>query len=346
MSEEKACSRVFKRSTSKLIRGFVMRLLIIFVAFNWVAFLITVDFLANYLAVHLLATALSIALSVYLVFYRRNITIEVTDKAIRFMRGGSLQKEYAHLAFADYEFTSHVNKGAVSLFGYSGTSRWLHATNKSSGRLEPCRCDFLTKDTFHEFITHVLSPNRAQAQRLPMDYQFTFAVFTREEFLKESKKERRLLIIAAGIIAVNAGRFVLGAFAYDTFFVISMAISVLAILAFIGIKISHRRRPEKITLYSDRIAIDHKEFFYSDLRQVKATPPDLNREEVWTPLGRARVVKGFEESFDERILTLVQENGKTKTFVVGKVVDPEEEYANFCNELMKVFSDRFVWDLG
>ena len=141
-------SKLYRTRTTKLIRSYVVRLLLAYPVLNMISFSI-VDriigirpfrftcYVTDYPAIHLLTIALAVVLSAYLAFYRKNITIEVTDKAIRFMRGGSLQKEYLHLPFADYEFTSHVVREVWTPTGKRGGSRFCGRLINPAGKSSP-----------------------------------------------------------------------------------------------------------------------------------------------------------------------------------------------------------------
>ena len=333
-------SIMYKQSTSKLILAFVSKLIFISIVFNfaigtvmspyWLTNITIMSsyYTANSLAIHLVTTAFSVALSAYLVFYRKNITIEVTDKAVRFMRGGSLQKEYLYFAFAAYELTSHV-------FKIEGTdvtdNKSLRTINRLSGVVKDYKCDFLSKEQFDEFITRLMSPNLNQPQTQPVNYQFVFSI-NRETLLQKLKRDTWILIIIAGIlILLNARNFMSGNFTYDTLSTISFVLLLLMPLAIIIMNIRFRRTPKRVTLYANKLIVDKKIFRYLDLKQIRATPS---------------VIVGNYVEQGLRKLTLVQKNGRTKEFTVGRTSDLDTGYADLCNELMNIFSDRFVWDVG
>ena len=333
-------SITYKQGTFKLILTFVSKLIFISIVFNlaigtvmspyWLTNITIMSsyYAANSFAIHLVTTAFSVVLSAYLVFYRKNITVEVTNKAVRFMRGGSLQKEYLYLAFADYELTSHV-------FKIEGTdvtdNKSLRTINRLSGVVKDYKCDFLSKEQFDELITRLMSPNLNQPEAQPVNYQFVFSI-NRETLLQKLKRDTRILIIIASIlILLNARNFISGDFIYDTLSAISFVLLLLMPLAVIIMNIRFRCTPKRVILYADKLIVDKKIFRYLDLKQIRATPS---------------VIVGTYVEQGLRKLALVQKNGKTKEFTVGRTSDLETDYADLCNELMKIFSDRFVWNIG
>ena len=341
----KSDSRLYKARASKLIKGFLIRLLIMYVAFNMVSFNIIsgalrqpffdfYSYIRDYSAIHLLTIALAVVLSAYLVFYRKNITIEVTDKAIRFMRGGSLKKEYRYLPFADYEITSYVWK----IYGTDKTdSKQLQVTNKSSRKTSHYKCDFLSKGQFDDLMTRIMSPNHHHSQQQPSNYQYIFTV-NKETFVDKVNHLNSFLIRITILLAIFwVGILIFGGSVSDPLFIFT---SVFLALAFLAVFIKGRGNnpfigvTKQIILSPDNMVIDEKVFNYSDLQQIRATPPRIDSGD-----------SDFIEQVDRKLI-LVPKKGRTKTFTIGRVVDSEMEYADFCNELMRIFSDRFVWDVG
>ena len=130
----------------------------VLLVFGWLLSKININVTKGFLIACLI---IAIPFAVYLSFYKHNITVQVTQDGVTFMRG---KKAYLSLPSRDYMFSSYIHR-TLSMFGVF-TSRYLRAFEISSARIQnktlvfTSRKDYrlyFSKGDFEELISAVTS---------------------------------------------------------------------------------------------------------------------------------------------------------------------------------------------
>lgn len=327
---------------------------------------------AAFLPLLCIIAVLAAIAAAYLAFFRHNITIEADRTAIRFLRG---RKEYLHLLYDGFVFTSYVVKQRINLIPTS-TTRYLRAMQMETGRIHDYRCYNLDRKTFESFIAYIRSlqpeylpepaneesPTAGQVDFDP-DRSGNEAVYTRETlvftidknlFISRYQKPLWLMItiFSVFILSLLVLQLILTPERFMEHLVVNISFFALLVVIFFPIPIImfgiplakiKKNTPEKITLFHDHIVFDNKSFYFSRIKQIRMTPPAYQSNGLL-----------------KRKITVIEEN-KTTVFFVGddKDVNPMwakkgkkkvfADYINLCNELEAALLNRpgkFMFELG
>jgi hypothetical protein len=292
----------------------------------------------------------SAVLAAYFAFYRGNITLVVNDSGVQFLRGSKVFRDFQ----ADkYVFGSYVCKHTHNFIPVRN-DRCLRVIKKANEKYKDYRCNFLNKSEFNEMISYTSLLGRettettevAEIKREKTEGSEPL-VFTinKESLIKRIKKNNSLVFFVALFAFIFMVAYV-WLLEVDNSAIVSFGGLAVVIFAFVFIRLFATQPkifqsiPEEIQLCSDSITIDSRKFYFTYIKQIKATPPAYEDDK---------------ESLSKIIRKLViVERSETFVYIVGTASDMTEkepvfaEYGVFCAELKAIFADnpeKFVYNL-
>jgi len=296
-------------------------------------------------------------LSAYYNCFRNNIKIEVTRTGIKFSRLG---KEYLYFPHDSFNFTSFVSKTTINGIIPAPTSRYLRVAPKGGWKAKDYLCYNFDKKTFEDLIhciqTREYARNKTawnQAREPQPQYPGEEAEFVINKRLLAKKYMKYLLIL---LVALSIFAFwptntdtisypeLEREVAISTKFLVLSVLFAILLVAFIVLMLKIiKQTPKKIVLCHDCLMIDLKTFNFSEIEQIKMTPPSFY----------SNIAGALFPPFRKLAIT---RQGLTHTFIVGSTAFSAlgkdnifDGYKKLCDSLEAVFinvPDKFKLDLG
>ena len=313
--------------------------------------------------------AAMVYLAYYITYRRLYVKIEVTDKAVKFFMG---KRECIIFPFENYTFTSYVCKLRINYIPVR-IARYLRITCKLDGKTKDYLCHSFKREIFAELVSYVKSVEliAAKRERCEAEYSqidwlmnepFRFSI-NKQELVKRYKKPFltgifvicvSLLVLLIRLSIEVEGQYNLFLGTLSMFAAVSLVILPYKVIKYgMGLYSVKKHTMEALMLFSDRLVLDDKTFYFSRIKQIRVTPPIYN--EILMYNKEKSVVKLNEE----RKMIIIDKDA-SYTFIIDNVKDPNhsfakkakpevfDDYEEFCDMLRDVLGSepgKLIWEL-
>ena len=363
--------KIYKSSIGSLFRNFIVilffTLLVMFLIIGVGGMILernTLHFFLEDFITPIALTLYAIAALVFsfcMSFLKHNVTVRVTKECVTLMKG---KKPYLTLSSVDYFFSSYIHRQVTQVGVY--TSKYLRTVAKATQKQKDYRLYFSKKE-FENLIASVTSLNMTEIEEAAPAYinedieEETpaniyeenaikkFVISNRDEIKSESKKKFKKIILSGIItcLVILVVCLVLELIYMDSPRAILISISALFVLlllptvilltvpAYSNYRSKLEKIPYEICITGEQIYIDGQVYKYSDITQIRVTPPSYDRT----------------SNKIHRMMTVVDKNNKKTVYFMGFTTFEKmkfADYAEFCNSLKQNFinnPEKFIYDL-